>query len=397
MRNKIGFILALFTLSILAVAQDASDEQNNPDGGQEESPEEYRLPEGYRVGSEHDDARFVTPAVTRAVEIALGYLSRCQHADGSIVGTDITAQFDNVTVAITALAGLAFAAGGNLPDTGEYGNQVRHAIDYLISVQSANGYIAAVDDRSRIHGHGFATLLLAEIYGSTGEERIRIPLQRAVEVIENSQTREGGWGYDPDPNTWDEASTTICVIQALRSASEAGIVVKDETIERATDYVHRCSVPARYEDRLGENKPGKVFRYSLSSGNDRTTFALTAAAVSSLQGLGEYEGEIVEQGLGWLDAQVRTDREVFPPIAIMGFSTGGINHFWYAHFYASQALFHAKNMSFWEDYYPKIRNQLLRTQRGSGAWDSDHGPAYSTSIGALILQIPYKYLPIFQR
>ena len=53
-----------------------------------------------------------TPAVRNAVRKGLRWLAKRQNTDGS---------FDHGSVAITALSGLAFVAGGNLPHQGRYG------------------------------------------------------------------------------------------------------------------------------------------------------------------------------------------------------------------------------------------------------------------------------------
>jgi hypothetical protein len=41
---------------------------------------------------------------------------------------------------------------------------------------------------------------------------------------------------------------------------------------------------------------------------------------------------------------------------------------------------------------------LIAMQGGEGQWSGDGiGEIYGTSIAAIILQLPFKYLPIFQR
>ena len=37
-------------------------------------------------------------------------------------------------------------------------------------------------------------------------------------------------------------------------------------------------------------------------------------------------------------------------------------------------------------------------QRQDGSWNADGiGPVFDTSVGLIILQLPYKFLPIYQR
>jgi hypothetical protein len=52
----------------------------------------------------------------------------------------------------------------------------------------------------------------------------------------------------------------------------------------------------------------------------------------------------------------------------------------------------------WKMYFPRTRDDLLRTQGNSGEWHGDGvGDTYGTSIALMVLQLPYANLPIFQR
>jgi len=54
---------------------------------------------------------------------------------------------------------------------------------------------------------------------------------------------------------------------------------------------------------------------------------------------------------------------------------------------------------YWDEYFPTVRDQLLKMQDGSeGSWNGDGiGKTYGTAIALIILQLPYKYLPVYQR
>ena len=54
---------------------------------------------------------------------------------------------------------------------------------------------------------------------------------------------------------------------------------------------------------------------------------------------------------------------------------------------------------YWDDYFPATRDQLLKMQnKEDGSWHGDGiGKTYGTAIGLIVLQLPYKYLPVFQR
>ena len=80
------------------------------------------------------------------------------------------------------------------------------------------------------------------------------------------------------------------------------------------------------------------------------------------------------------------------------FGRSGHYFYYYGHYYAMQAFFVAGG-SHWRTYFVKMRTELLANQRRDGSWPCDTGPgeAFSTAVATLILQIPYQYLPIFQR
>ena len=113
-----------------------------------------------------------------------------------------------------------------------------------------------------------------------------------------------------------------------------------------------------------------------------TTFAMTAAGVTSLYSAGIYEGEEIEKALKYL--------QKFKP---SGARNGG--HYFYSNYYAVQAMWHAGG-EYWNEWYPAIRDQLLKSQAADGSWQSSEaGPAFGAAMAAIILQIPLNYLPIF--
>jgi hypothetical protein len=74
------------------------------------------------------------------------------------------------------------------------------------------------------------------------EREIATALVAAVACIERGQSTEGGWYYYPVSTSSHEGSVTICVVQALRAAKDAGILVDSARIRARVDYVKRaCS------------------------------------------------------------------------------------------------------------------------------------------------------------
>ena len=51
-----------------------------------------------------------------------------------------------------------------------------------------------------------------------------------------------------------------------------------------------------------------------------------------------------------------------------------------------------------ERWWPAVRDELIAKQSSSGGWLDHHaGGAYATSMSLIVLQMPKRYLPIFQK
>ncbi len=305
-----------------------------------------------------------------AVSRGFVYLKAQQNTDGS-VGAGGRGRYGR-HVGITALCALAFMSDGHLPGRGEYGDQVAQALEFVLAHSTETGLLAAETSHGPMYGHGFATLFLGEIYGMNPQDkRVRDALVRAVDLIIGTQNDEGGWRYNPVPYDAD-ISVTICEIMALRSARNAGIKVPKETIDRAVDYVHRC-----------QNTDGG-FKYMLTAGG--SAWPRTAAGIASLFYAGAYEDEAIAKGLDYLMRN-----------ALPGGRAAGQAHYFYGHYYAVQAMYLAGG-EYWERWWPAIRDELLARQASNGGWLDHHaGGAYATAMALIVLQMPKRYLPIFQR
>jgi hypothetical protein len=291
-------------------------------------------------------------------------------------------------VGVTGLVGMAFLSSGSTPGRGPYGRNVQGCVDFVLKAIKPNGF--ASHDHSRMYSHAFATLFLAEVYGMAPSDDVRRGLRRMVDLVISSQNEQGGWRYMPAAKDSD-LSITVCQVQALRAANNVGIKVPKETIDAAIRYVKMSHIkssssfqhmPGGFWYQVHENFP---FRPS------RTSFALTAAGVTALYGAGIYEGPEIRGGLRYL-----FDRRNRP-------SPSGMRStfdYFYGHYYAVQAFFQAGDggqVPYWSRWYPRIRDELVRGQQPDGRWQDLVGPNYATAMACIILQIPYRFLPIFER
>jgi squalene cyclase len=316
---------------------------------------------------ERTAAQLIKPQTQAAIDRALAWLARRQNDDGSFGGNGYSRN-----VAVVSLAGMAFLSGGHTPGRGEYGQHVNRCVNYILAAEDDSGFIcdAAFTSHGPMYDHGFATLLLAEIYGMSPDTEIREKLARAVRLIVATQNAEGGWRYQPKVTEGD-ISVTICQVMALRAARNAGLYVPNETIDRCVDYVKRS-----------QNADGG-FMYMLTGGPSR--FPRSAAGVVALYSAGIYEGEEVRRGIEYLE-QHRPAAEEF----------SRDTHAMYGHYYAVQAMWQAGG-EHWQKWYPAVHDILLKQQQEDGSWNDLICPEYGTAMAAIILQMPNNYLPIFQR
>ncbi|MCC7507990.1 MAG: hypothetical protein IT464_01285 [Planctomycetes bacterium] len=393
MIRRWSFVLILLgSVTSLSVAQEGGGE-----GGDSEATAQRILNKNY-----------VTEDLKESVKKGLERLSELQDANGAFT----RAGGQNVAIATSSLCGLALLASGSTPEKGPYATHIRKCMDWLLSTQDRNtGYFTGDNDGSRIHGHGYATLFLAQAYGALEDvkekNRLKKSLEAAVERISKGQTQFGGWGYVPDDLTWDEGSTTVCCIQALRAASDAGLKVEKKTIQNAIKYMYDTA-EKRVFIHNKEEHTGYTFKYSLASGWNSDSYALCAAAIATLNGIGVYAegatwnehdiGKVYYGGLRWL----RFKFDDFIGRRKAGQGALDVSHFYYAHFYAAQAMWMAPEEVYFDEYFPKMRELLVEEQKrnpaNNGGWPSQsYGEAYTTAFALLILQVPYQLLPLYTR
>lgn len=332
----------------------------------------------------------------RAAEKGLKFLAEHQLEDGSWPG-DVGYKLEDgyrvwnensSHVGVTALAGMAFLAGGHVPGRGPYGKVVENATDFLLKRVRHDGYITA--NETRMYSHAFATLFLAEIYGMNQRDDVREALQKAIDLIVASQNQDGGWRYQPHVADAD-MSVAACQVMALRAARNIGIQVPRETIDRAVKYVRDSAVrdnQSVYSSPYSE--PG-MFRYQPEQ-RSRASEPLTAAGITILHGAGVYADADIEKGMRVLDDRLDEFSRDY------GLTYKGHYYFYYGHYYAVQA-YHIVGGDRYKRYFKMIERYLLRMQREDGSWPNNIGPGsiYGTATACLILQIPKEYLPIFQR
>jgi hypothetical protein len=311
--------------------------------------------------------------VNRAVSRGLDWLASHQSRLGHWAAPE-----GRYPTAMSALAGTALLCEGSTTMQGKYAPNIRKTVDYLMSRCCKNGLIGdPLHDDRYTYGHGFSMLFLSQVLGEEEDlerrkELVEV-LKKAVEFTGRAQTSAGGWGYvsAKDGGDFDEGSTTITQVQGLRGCRNAGVPVPKEIIDKAVNYIRKCTTAdggVQYNSKGGGGRP-----------------PITAAAIACLFNAGDYDDKYVPKLLAYCD---RNFGDV---------TRENSGHWHYAHYYYAQVLYREGGKK-WEEYRNKVYAQILSTANQEGCWDQGFmGQVYTTAINLTILQLERGALPIYQR
>ncbi|MCZ2343682.1 MAG: terpene cyclase/mutase family protein [Bacteroidales bacterium] len=331
------------------------------------------------------------------IDKGLDWLKRTQAPDGHW-----EAQGGQYPTSMTALAGMAMLMEGSTLREGKYSDNIQKAVNWFVARAQPNGLLGNPNNPTEssryTFGHGFGLLFLASAYGEEEDAERRKKLEKiikkAVEFTGKAQTNKGGWGYvsAADGNNFDEGSTTITQLQALRAARNAGIPVPKEIIDKAVKYLRNATTA----------RGGIIYSLYQSGGAapvGQERPPLTAAAVACAFAAGQYEDEYAKKWIKFCKENI--------PIA-----KGRVAHDEYQSYYFAQALYILGDDRYgklfpndvktswltWSHYKEAMFDHLKSQQNADGSWTSGYiGPVFSTAINLTILQLDKGLLPIYYR
>jgi len=320
-------------------------------------------------------------AARKAIEKCLDMLARRQQRNGSYEGS--------APVATSALAGLAFLASGSTYDRGPYRENIRRCTEFLVKSAGRTGFVteanSAVMGGSGMHGHGYATLFLAEVIGTVGDpdvlDRVKDVLTKAIRNIEGTQNQYGGWNSTPSKDANDDGSGAVAVMQitAMRAARNSGIEVDHKVVKKAGEYILKIT-----------NNDGWTQYNVHNASGGRGSSALTGAGMTILNALGLQSNPKYKKGI----ANVMSSAPFLKGSSADG---GWQTWYYYAAFYCTLAIFQSGGED-WRKWWPALREDLIKKQSSDGTWAGqygNYGPLWS-AMAVLTLQMPYRYLPVFQ-
>ena len=299
----------------------------------------------------------VPPEVERIYEKGLKFLVAAQNADGTFPGQYGTEP------GVVGFALMTMLAHGDDPNHGPYAKAVKKCVENLLKNQAENGYIG-----TSMYNHGFATLALAEAYGTVQDDRIGPALKKAVELTLSSQDKNKfhGWRYSPEAQDADSTVSGACFV-SLIAARNAGVKVPEKNIEDALKFFTDC-----------QNVTGGDIGYMPRSGSHGSaTTAIGVAAFAYAR---------------------KKDHATFTKAmkAMKGSDGNGGGYPFYYEYYAAQAYFQS-DIKAWQEWNDKQVKRLAEMQNDDGSWDAGLGPGTSTALGLLSIALNYRYLPIYER
>ncbi|HLA84327.1 MAG TPA: hypothetical protein VJL29_06010 [Thermoguttaceae bacterium] len=328
-----------------------------------------------------------TPESEAAVRAGLRWLAENQEPDGRwdavrhgagrelrIGGEDRGGAGIGADTGVTGLSLLAMLAAGHTHQQGDYQDNVRRGLEFLISNQRADGSLSGNATKfAAMYCHAMAAFALSEAYGMTGDARLEGPVRRAIGYTVAAQDpRSGGWRYLPAMT--GDTSQLGWQLMALRSAELAGIPTPDSTRRGALKFL--ASVSSGSHGGLASYRPG-----------EKASRSMTA------------EGLVCRQLLG-MPPESPTATEAADHLVGELPGEGPVNlYYWY---YSTLGLYRAQG-DHWTRWNEALQRDLVSRQCDSGSlagsWDPETvwggygGRVYTTALATLCLEVYYRYLP----
>ncbi len=306
----------------------------------------------------------------RAVREGLEFLTKKQNKDGSFG--------DEYFAGMTGLTLLAYLGHCETPESPKFGDSVVNAALYLMDrcLKNDGKITNGQKGHHEAYEHAIGAYALSELYTMTKESGKEIPrlesvLRKAVGVVVDAQSKEGGWPYGFAAKGKDDMSVSGWMIQALKAAHNTGRNFSG--VDRALDKATEKYLPS-IQDSQG------AFKYNPDHAKGKPT--LTGAALLGMQIWKGMDTPEYKKGFTYL---TKTYANPSP----------GANY--YAPYYNTQVLFMAEGKE-WLDYNKKFQPRLLDAQNSDGSWLKDGGSRkdnqiMNTAWAILMLEVYYRYLP----
>jgi len=322
---------------------------------------------------------------------------------------DMSAKYDH---GITGLATLAFLGAGHTLRVGEYRGNVQRAIAWLIAQQGADGDFTAkfkpCHKAVTFYCHCIATLACAEALGMNGSKDwgaagspgeagkggLRAAVEKGIDLILEWQKANttGGWTYYDQQVT--DPTVTGWAVMALKAAKTAGIKVPADAIMRAKDATAAITTVNKNKGDYGQALVGYLSPGAVPFNSKGYACTAAGMVINLFLGMDAHEDAVIAAS-GFITQDDALPAWVFKPQDV---NTDHQNlYYWY---YGTLGCFQVGGDA-WKKWNEKMKQALVPNQRrdgdASGSWDPDDvwgawgGRVYSTALGALCLEVYYRY------
>lgn len=321
-----------------------------------------------------------TAETEAAVELGLKWLAKQQNSDGSwsLTGPYSNGGSTENRTAATAMALNAFLGAGHTHLEGQYRENVKLGLEYLVLHQNSEGfYSTRPPSRHTMYAQAIATIAVIECYGLSKDEKYRASAMQAISFAEWSQSSLKGWRYYPREDA--DLSVTGWYVMALITAKMAGLPVDEAKLQSVNDYLDTVA----YEDQT---------RYAYKD-IEKPSLSMTA------------EGLLCRIYLGWVRSDPSLLRAVQDDLLT---NKPALNervysvYYWY---YATQVMHHVGG-KMWDEWNQEMRTVLpaMQEKKGkeAGSWDpqsdmfgASGGRLYTTCLNLYCLEVYYRHLSIY--
>lgn len=359
-------------------------------------------------------------ATESAVDAALAWLARHQEADGRWDCDKYcednpwkTKYSQHLDTGVTGLALLAFLGAGHTSKTGRYKANVRKALDWVVSVQGADGCYGPKKPTfiwSYMYGQAICTLAMAEASAMCRDARYKASAQKGIDYILAARGKHGVWSYKFQPPKRFDASVTGWMGMALKSAKIAGLNVPPESFMGIRKWMGSDKMEEAYQDPTVVYANAKPMEGR--KGPAMTAIAMLMAMYTGTNGaappMQKGASELLKVLPSW---EANASSKGIPPIAAAYTHKGFNNEYtWY---YGTLVMFQVGGPA-WKQWNASLKGALVPSQCNGGprdgspqdtdgSWDPVNGwcakvggRAYMTAICALSLEVYYRYLPLYR-
>lgn len=323
-----------------------------------------------------------------AVARALEWLAAHQYPDGSWsfdhAQGDCQGRCGNpgmlsnrANLGATGLGLLPFLGAGNTHREGKYKEVVQNGLYFLTNNMHTHENVpGALNDPvpAGMYSHGICAIALCEAYGMTDDKGLEGPAQAALDFIAYAQDPVGGgWRYVPrQPG---DTSVVGWQLMALKSGQLAYLRIDPRTVAGASHFLDTVQTDS-----------GAGYGYQ----NPPAGSATTAIGLLCRMYMGwKRDHAALMRGVETLNARGPSDTDM------------------YYNYYATQVMSHFGGDP-WEEWNPRMRDFLVKEQAAAGhekgSWffgggahgDREGGRHYHTALAAMILEVYYRHMPIYQ-